>query len=72
MEIAHLRTYNATPAPKLVVAVGDCGCNGGIFAETYASLGGVDKVLSVDLYIPGCQPTPTDLLSGLLKLMEKM
>ena len=72
MEIALRRTYAATPAPKLVVAVGDCGCNGGIFGESYASLGGVDKVIPVDLIILGCPPTPTDLLWGLLKLMEKM
>jgi Ni,Fe-hydrogenase III small subunit len=72
MEIALRRTYNSTPAPKLVVAAGDCGCNGGIFGETYASLGGVDKVIPVDLYIPGCPPTPTDLLAGLLRLMETM
>ena len=49
MEIALRRTYNATPAPKIVVAVGDCGCNGGIFGESYASLGGIDKVIPVDL-----------------------
>jgi Ni,Fe-hydrogenase III small subunit len=72
MEIALKRTYNATPSPKLVVAVGDCGCNGGIFGETYASLGGIDKVIPVDLVIPGCPPTPTDLLRGLLQLMDKM
>jgi len=72
MEIALRRTYNSTPAPKLVVAAGDCGCNGGIFGETYASLGGIDKVIPVDLYIPGCPPTPTDLLAGLLRLMETM
>ena len=72
MEIALRRTYNATPAPKLVVAAGDCGCNGGIFGESYASLGGVDKVIPVDLIIPGCPPTPTALLQGFLQLMEKM
>jgi Ni,Fe-hydrogenase III small subunit len=72
MEIALQRTYNSTPSPKLVVAVGDCGCNGGIFGETYASLGGVDKVIPVDLVIPGCPPTPTDLLRGLLQLMNQM
>ncbi len=72
MEIALRRTYNATPAPKLVVAAGDCGCNGGIFGESYASLGGVEKVIPVDLRIPGCPPTPTALLSGLLQLMNKM
>jgi Ni,Fe-hydrogenase III small subunit len=72
MEIALRRTYDSTPAPKLVVAVGDCGCNGGIFGETYASLGGIDKVIPVDLVIPGCPPSPTDLLKGLLQLMDKM
>jgi Ni,Fe-hydrogenase III small subunit len=72
MEIALRRTYNATPAPKIVVAVGDCGCNGGIFGESYASLGGIDKVVPVDLQIPGCSPTPMDLLSGLLRVMDKM
>jgi Ni,Fe-hydrogenase III small subunit len=72
MEIALKRTYNSTPAPKLVVAMGDCGCNGGIFGESYASLGGVDKVIPVDLYIKGCPPTPMDILNGLVSLMENM
>jgi Ni,Fe-hydrogenase III small subunit len=72
MEIALRRTYDSTPAPKLVVAMGDCGCNGGVFGESYASLGGVDKVIPVDLIIPGCPPAPLDVLSGLLKLMDKM
>lgn len=67
MEIALRRTYDSTPPPRLVVAVGDCGCNGGIFGETYASLGGIDKVLPVDVYIPGCPPTPTALLNAILK-----
>ena len=66
MEIALRRTYDATPAPKLVVAVGDCGCNGGIFGESYASLGGIEKVIPVDVVIPGCPPTPADLLNGIL------
>lgn len=67
MEIALRRTYDATPSPKLVVAVGDCGCNGGIFGKSYASLGGIDAVIPVDAYIPGCPPTPTALLNGILK-----
>ncbi|MCL5062323.1 MAG: NADH-quinone oxidoreductase subunit B family protein [Nitrospirae bacterium] len=70
MEIALRRTYNATPPPKLVVAVGDCGCNGGIFGESYASLGGIDKVIPVDVYIPGCPPTPAALLKGILKAVD--
>lgn len=67
MEIALRRTYDATPTPKIVVAVGDCGCNGGIFGESYASLGGIDKVIPVDAYIPGCPPTPMALLNGILR-----
>ena len=67
MEIALRRTYNATPLPKLVIAVGDCGCNGGIFGESYASLGGIDKVIPVNACIPGCPPTPTALLQGILR-----
>jgi Ni,Fe-hydrogenase III small subunit len=67
MEIALRRTYGATPSPKLVVAVGDCGCNGGMFGESYASLGGIDKVIPVDVYISGCPPTPVALLHGILK-----
>lgn len=70
MEIALRRTYDATPTPKLVVAVGDCGCNGGIFGETYASLGGIDKVIPVDAYISGCPPTPAALLNGILRAIE--
>ncbi len=66
MEIALKRTYNAMPPPKLVVAVGDCGCNGGIFGEGYASLGGIGKILRVDAYIKGCPPKPVDLLRGIL------
>lgn len=70
MEIALLRTYNATPSPKLVVAVGDCGCSGGIFGESYASLGSIDNVIPVDVFIPGCPPTPAALLNGILKAVE--
>ena len=66
MAIALQRTYDATPDPKLVVAVGDCGCTGGIFGESYASLGRVANVIPVDVAIPGCPPTPVDLLSGIL------
>ena len=70
MEIALRRTYNATPSPKIVVAVGDCGCTGGIFGESYASLGGIAKVVPVDACIPGCPPTPTALLQGILKAVS--
>src|SRR5512138_3446995 len=66
MEVALRRTYDATPAPKLVVAVGDCGCNGGIFGESYASCGGVANVIPVDVTVPGCPPPPAELLAGIL------
>jgi Ni,Fe-hydrogenase III small subunit len=67
MEIALKRTYDATPTPKIVIAVGDCGCTGGIFGESYASLGGIERVIPVNARIPGCPPTPTVLLQGILK-----
>ena len=66
MAIALQRTYDATPDPKLVVAAGECGCSGGIFGESYASLGRVGNVIPVDVAIPGCPPTPTALLEGIL------
>jgi Ni,Fe-hydrogenase III small subunit/formate hydrogenlyase subunit 6/NADH:ubiquinone oxidoreductase subunit I len=66
MELALLKTYRATPEPRIVVAVGACGISGGIFGESYASLGGVDQVVPVDVYIPGCPPRPEALLHGIL------
>ena len=66
MEVALRRTYEAAPDPKLVVAVGDCGCTGGIFGESYASCGRVSNVLPVDVAIPGCPPSPTRILEGIL------
>jgi Ni,Fe-hydrogenase III small subunit len=66
MEAALRRTYEATPDPKLVVAVGDCGCTGGIFGESYASRGRVANVIPVDVAVPGCPPSPTRLLQGIL------
>jgi Ni,Fe-hydrogenase III small subunit len=70
MREALERTYAATPDPKWVVAVGDCAANGGIFAGSYAVVGGVSRVVPVDLHIPGCPPDPTRLLQGLLSLIE--
>ncbi len=70
MEIALKRTYNAAPPPKLVVAVGDCGFDGGIYGEGYASLGGIGKVLRVDAHIKGCPPKPVDLLRGILRVIR--
>jgi Ni,Fe-hydrogenase III small subunit/formate hydrogenlyase subunit 6/NADH:ubiquinone oxidoreductase subunit I len=70
MEIALRRTYEAAPEPRVVVAVGACGCSGGVFGEdTYAAVGGVDRVLPVDVYIPGCPPRPQAILNGLLVAM---
>jgi len=70
MREALARTYNATPNPKWVVAVGDCALNGGIFVGSYACVGGVSDVVPVDLRIRGCPPTPAELLSGLVALLE--
>jgi Ni,Fe-hydrogenase III small subunit len=66
MEEALRRTYDSTPEPKLVVAVGDCGCTGGVFGESYASCGRVSNVLAVDVAIPGCPPPPLEILRGIL------
>ena len=66
MELALRRTYDATPDPKLVVAVGDCGCTGGIFGESYASAGRVSNVIPVDVAVPGCPPHPERLLAAIL------
>jgi Ni,Fe-hydrogenase III small subunit len=66
MEAALKRTYEAVPEPKLVVAVGDCGCNGGVFGEGYASCGRISNVIPVDVAVPGCPPTPTMLMQGIL------
>jgi Ni,Fe-hydrogenase III small subunit len=71
MREALLRTYDAVPAPKWVVAVGGCALDGGIFAGSYACAGGVGSVVPVDLHIPGCPPSPAALLKGLLALMER-
>lgn len=66
MEVALRRTYAATPDPKLVVAIGDCGCSGGIFGESYASCGRISNVIPVDVAVPGCPPSPRLILSGIL------
>jgi len=66
MELALRRTWEATPEPKLVVAIGECGCTGGIFGESYASRGRVANVIPVDVAVPGCPPSPTRILAGIL------
>ncbi|MGA7682208.1 MAG: NADH-quinone oxidoreductase subunit NuoB, partial [Pseudolabrys sp.] len=70
MREALERTYQATPAPKWVIAVGDCARDGGVFANSYACVGGVSAVLPVDLHLRGCPPSPIALLQGLLALLE--
>ncbi len=72
MELALRKTYDAMPAPRLVVAVGACGCSGGIFGVNYASRGGVDQVIPVDVYIPGCPPNPHALLHGILLAVGRL
>jgi Ni,Fe-hydrogenase III small subunit len=71
MREALERTYNATPSPKWVVAVGDCAFDGGLFSQSYAVEGGVSAVIPVDLHVRGCPPQPVDLLRGLLALMQE-
>jgi Ni,Fe-hydrogenase III small subunit len=66
MELALKRTYEAMPDPKLVVAIGDCGCSGGIFGESYASAGRVSNVIPVNVAVPGCPPAPARILAGIL------
>lgn len=72
MELALRKTYDAMPEPRLVVAVGACGCSGGIFGQNYASCGGVDSVIPVDIYIPGCPPNPHALLHGILLAIGRL
>lgn len=71
METALRRTYDATPEPKLVVAIGDCGCDGGIFGESYASRGRVSNVIPVDVAVPGCPPEPPAIIAGILTALSK-
>ena len=66
MQLALKRTYDATPDPKLVVAIGDCGCTGGIFGSSYASAGRVSNVIPVNAAVPGCPPHPNRILAGIL------
>lgn len=72
MREALRRTYDATPNPKWVVSLGSCALDGGCFAGSYAVAGGVSEVLPVDLHIPGCPPSPTEILQGLLALLRKL
>lgn len=71
MEVPLLKTYDATPAPKLVVAVGDCAKHCGVFKGSYAIIGSVDQVIPVDVFVLGCPPEPTDILNGILAALDR-
>lgn len=66
------RIYEQMPNPKYVMALGTCACSGGIFRGSYAVMGGVDKVIPVDIYVPGCPPRPEAIIDGIVKLLKKM
>jgi len=70
MAVALKRTYEATPEPKLVVAVGDCACTGGIFGASYATVGRVAEVIPVDLTVSGCPPEPLEIMRGILSVLR--
>ena len=72
MEVPLRKTYEATPDPKLVVAVGDCARTCGVFAGSYALAGSVDQIIPVDVFVPGCPPEPTAILSGILAALERL
>lgn len=71
MEVPLRKTWEATPDPKVVVAVGDCAQTCGVFKGSYAIAGGVDKVIPVDVFIPGCPPEPADILLGILRALDR-
>jgi len=72
MQQALVKTYHAAPDPKLVVAVGACACSGGIFKDSYATNNGIDTIVPVDVYIPGCPPRPQAIIYGILKALDRM
>ncbi|MGB3218414.1 MAG: NADH-quinone oxidoreductase subunit B family protein [Anaerolineae bacterium] len=72
MEVPLRKTYEATPDPKLVVAVGDCSQTCGVFAGSYAVTGSVDQVIPVNVFVPGCPPEPADILRGILTALNRM
>ncbi len=66
------RTYDATPDPKIVIAIGDCAINCGVFKDSYAIVGSVDKVIPVNVFVPGCPPEPADILRGILNALDRL
>lgn len=71
MMVALKKTYDAMPHPKWVIATGDCACNGGVFGETYATVGSVNDIIPVDIMLFGCPPTPQAVLQGIFTLVQK-
>ncbi len=71
METALRRTFEATPEPRLVVALGDCACDGGVFGESYASAGPVSNIIPVNVWVPGCPPAPIEILRGILTAVRR-
>ena len=71
MEVALRRTYDAIPEPRLVLAVGDCSCTGGIYGESYATCGAASNVLPVDVSVPGCPPPPLEIMRGILAAVRR-
>jgi NADH-quinone oxidoreductase B subunit len=72
MEHALMQAYRATPEPKIVIAMGACACSGGIFKDCYATNNGLDKLVPVDVYIPGCPPRPQAIIQGIMIALDKM
>jgi Ni,Fe-hydrogenase III small subunit len=66
------RTYDATPDPKIVIAIGDCAISCGVFKDSYAVIGSVDKVIPVNVFVPGCPPEPVDILRGILRALDRL
>ncbi|TCK02027.1 UNVERIFIED_ORG: Ni,Fe-hydrogenase III small subunit [Anoxybacillus amylolyticus] len=71
LEEALIKTYNAASEPKMVVAIGACACGGGIFGRTYANYGGVDQIVPVYVYVPGCPPRPEAIIEGILLALDR-
>ena len=67
-----LRIYEQMPEPKYVIAVGECACSGGVFRNCYSILGGIDELIPVDAYVPGCPPRPEAIIDGVVKLLESL
>ena len=72
MKSALIKTYSQIPNPKFVMVIGSCGATGGVFKGSYATMDGIDKVIPVDVYVPGCPPKPEAVILGVAKILEKL